>query len=91
MEKPWYPSCKATHFVAEIWPFKRGGLSSGVRITHLCLDLHCPVAFSEGLALKRVASQKGFHCISHLIGRASLVFILRDVTRFTVLLPRLVQ
>ena len=25
------------------------------------------------------------------IGRASLVFILRDVTRFTVLLPRLVQ
>ena len=25
------------------------------------------------------------------IGRASLVFILRDITRFTVLLPRLVQ
>ena len=36
---------------------KRSGLSSRVEI-NTCLDLHCQVAFPEGLA-----SQKGFHCI----------------------------
>ena len=28
----WNPSCEATPFALEKWPFKRGGLSSGVEI-----------------------------------------------------------
>ena len=28
----WNPSCEATPFTSEKWPFKRGGLSSGVEI-----------------------------------------------------------
>ena len=28
----WNPSCKTTLFAPEKWPFKRGGLSSGVKI-----------------------------------------------------------
>ena len=28
----WNPSCEATPFASEMWPFKRGGLSSGVEI-----------------------------------------------------------
>ena len=28
----WNPSCEATSFVPEKWPYKRGGLSSGVKI-----------------------------------------------------------
>ena len=28
----WNPSCEATTFASEKWPFKRGGLSSGVEI-----------------------------------------------------------
>ena len=28
----WNPSCEATPFASEKWPFKRGGLSSGVEI-----------------------------------------------------------
>ena len=54
MEKPWYPSCKATHFVAEIWPFKRGGLSSGVRINTFMFRF----TLSSSL-FRRVGSQEG--------------------------------
>ena len=59
----WNPSCEATPFASEKRPFKRGGLLSGWKSIHLCLDLHCQVAFPEGWPLVRVASQKGFHFI----------------------------
>ena len=32
MHIQWNPSCEATPFVSEKWPFKRGGLSLGVEI-----------------------------------------------------------
>ena len=46
-------------YVPEMWPFKRDGLLSGVQI-YAFMDLHCRLAFPEGLAchqgglLKRV-------------------------------------
>ena len=42
----WNPSCKATPFASEKWPFKRGGLSSGVKINTLMLTF----ALSSGLS-----------------------------------------
>ena len=35
----WKPSCEATPFVSEKLPLKRGGLSSGVKINTLMLDI----------------------------------------------------
>ena len=32
MNVQWNPSCEATPFASEKWPFKRGGLLSGVEI-----------------------------------------------------------
>ena len=56
------PSCEATPFAPEKWPFKRGGLSSGVEINTFMFRLHCQVAFPEG-----VASCQGFHCICLIV------------------------
>ena len=39
----------------------------------------------------QIAIQKPVLCGNGVIGRASVVFVLRDVTRFTVLSPRLEQ
>ena len=33
----WNPSCEATPFASEKWPFKRGDLSSGVKINTFML------------------------------------------------------
>ena len=46
------PLVRPTLFASEKWSFKRVGLLSGVEINiiHLCLDLHCQVAFPEEVA-----------------------------------------
>ena len=55
----WNPSCEATPFAQEKWPFKRGGLSSGVEINTsmfrftLSNGLSRGVALSSGWPLKR--------------------------------------
>ena len=55
----WNPSCEATPFVPEKWPFKRSGLSSVVDINTLCLDLHCQVAVLERMASCQGGLSKG--------------------------------
>ena len=58
-EIEWNPSCEATPFVAEMWPFKWGGLSSGVEINTfvfrftLSSGLSREVGLSSGWPLKR--------------------------------------
>ena len=60
----WNPSCEATPFASEKWPFKRGGLSSGVKNNTLMFRFSLLSGLSRGSGLfVRVASQKGFHCI----------------------------
>ena len=60
----WNPSCEATPFAPEKWPFKRGGLSSGVEINTFMFRLTVSSGpFQRWRPLVRVASQKGFHCI----------------------------
>ena len=55
----WNPSCEATPFAPEKWPFKRGGLSSGVEINTfmfrfiLSNGLSRGVGLSSGWPLKR--------------------------------------
>ena len=60
----WNPSCEATPFALEKWPFKRGGLLSGVEINTFMFKFTLSSGLSRGGALVRVASQKGFHCIT---------------------------
>ena len=50
----WNPSCEATPFAPEKWPFKMGGLSSGVEINTFMFRF----TLSRGLS-RGVASQKG--------------------------------
>ena len=53
----WYPSCEATPFAQEKWPFKRGGLSSGVKINTFMF--RCQVAFPEELVSHQGGLSKG--------------------------------
>ena len=56
----WNSSCEATPFASEKWPFKRGGLSSGVEINTfmfrftLSSGLSRGGGLSSGWPLKRV-------------------------------------
>ena len=63
----WNPSCEATLFASEKWPFKRGGLSSGVEIYIYVLIYIVKWPFQKGWPLKKVASQKGIHCSKHYV------------------------
>ena len=47
----WNPSCEATPFAAEMWPFKRGGLSSGVEINTFMFRLTVSSGLSRGVGL----------------------------------------
>ena len=47
----WNSSCEATPFVAEMWPFKRGGLSSGVEISTFMLRFTLSSGLSRGVGL----------------------------------------
>ena len=42
------------------------GLASckGLKSIHLCIDLHCQLAFPEGVASRQGGLSKGFHCIT---------------------------
>ena len=55
------PSCDATPFAAEIWPFKRGGLSTGVEINTFVFKftLSCGLTRRVGI-LSWWHLQKGF-------------------------------
>ena len=46
----WNPSCEATPFASEMWPFKRGGLSSGVEINTFMLRFTLSSGLSRGVA-----------------------------------------
>ena len=47
----WYPFCEATPFASEKWPFKRGGLSSGVKINTFMLTFTLSSGHSRGAGL----------------------------------------
>ena len=47
----WNPSCKATPFTSEKWPFKRGGLSSGVEINTFMFRFTLSSGLSRGGSL----------------------------------------
>ena len=53
------PLVRPPPFAPEKWPFKRGGLPSGVETIHLCLDLQSIVAFPEGLVSHQGGLSKG--------------------------------
>ena len=44
----WNPSCEATPFASEKWPFKRGGLSSGVEINTFLFRFTLSSGLSRG-------------------------------------------
>ena len=44
----WNPSCEATPFAPEKWPFKRGGLSSGVKINTFMFRFTLSSGLSRG-------------------------------------------
>ena len=62
----WNPSCEATPFALENWPFKRGGLSTGVEINTfmfrftLSSGLSRGGGLSSGLPLKRGSNVKQY-------------------------------
>ena len=47
----WNPSCEATPFLPEMWPFKRGGLSSGVEINIFMFRFTLSIGFPRGVGL----------------------------------------
>ena len=47
----WNPSCEATPFAPEKWPFKRGGLSSGVEINTFMFRFTLSSGLSRGVGL----------------------------------------
>ena len=47
----WNPSCEATPFALEKWPFKRGGLSSGVEINTYMFRFTVSIGLSRGVCL----------------------------------------
>ena len=47
----WNPSCEVTPFVPEKWPFKRGGLLSGVEINTFMFRFTLSSGLSRGVGL----------------------------------------
>ena len=47
----WNPSCEATPFAGEMWPSKRGGLSSGVEINTFMFRFTVSIGLSRGVGL----------------------------------------
>ena len=47
----WNPSCEATTFAPEMWPFKRVGLSSSVEIYTFMFRFTLPRGLSRGVGL----------------------------------------
>ena len=61
------PSREVSLFAPEMWPFKMGGLSSGVEINTFMFRLTLSLwPFQSEWPLIKVASQKGFHSIFEL-------------------------
>ena len=51
LEVQWNPSCEATPVSSEKWPFKRGGLSSGLEINTFMLRFSLSSGLSRGAGL----------------------------------------
>ena len=47
----WNPSCEATPFAPEKWPFKRVGHSPGVEINTFMFRFTLPIGLSRGVGL----------------------------------------
>ena len=61
----WNPSCEATSFAPEMWPFKRGGLSSGIKFNIFCLNLLCLVASLKHTFMCNITDKKTLQSISY--------------------------
>ena len=55
----WNPSCEATPFAPEKWPFKRGGLSTGVEINTFMFRFTVSSGLSRGVASRQGGLSKG--------------------------------
>ena len=55
----WNPSCEATPFALEKWPFKRGSLSSGVEINTFMFRFTLSSGLSRGVASHQGGLSKG--------------------------------
>ena len=49
----WNPSCEAIPFASEKWPFKRGGLSSGVEINAFRFRFTLSCCLFRGVGLSK--------------------------------------
>ena len=89
----WNPSCEATTFASEKWPFKRVGLSSGVEINTfmfrftLSSGLSRGAGLSSGWPLKRGSTVYTSHVVL-LILVLLAVFQLRSSHRLCVWMTR---
>ena len=61
----WNPSCEATPFAPEKWPFKRGGLSSGVKINTFMFRFTLSSGLSRGAASRQGGLSKGVPLLSY--------------------------
>ena len=83
----WNPSCEATPFASEKWPFKRGGLSSELKSIHLCLDIHCQVAFPESTMgplfknLPLFKLSRNFNCWWHNFDFKNVLFFICNLIK----------
>ena len=55
----WNPSCEATPFASEEWPFKRGGLSKGVEINTFMFKFTLSSGLSRGVVSRHGGLSKG--------------------------------
>ena len=62
----WNPSCEANIFAPEKWPFKWGGLSSGVEINISMFRLSVSSGFSREVGLSSGGLSKGVPLYMHI-------------------------
>ena len=63
----WNPSCEATPFASEEWPFKRVGLSSGVEINTFMFRFTLSSGLSKGVASHQGGLSKGVSLYTKII------------------------
>ena len=73
----WNPFCEATPFASEKWPFKRGGLSSGVEINIFMFRFTLSTGLSRGGGLSSGWPLKRGSTVSVHMVRKSCVYFTR--------------
>ena len=71
----WNPSCEATPFASEKWPFKRGGLLSGVEINTIMFWFTLWSGLSRGGGLSSGWPLKRGSTVHHLVYCCSIEYV----------------